>query len=100
LGVQLTLELHHLRVTRETVGHYFNSGLQNIGVLTGEPSGWLVDVDLDCAETLQTVNYFLPDTGSIFGRASTPSSHRLFVADCPTKKFSDPVARDLNRASL
>jgi hypothetical protein len=83
-----------------TLGEHFNGVRQNIGVLLGEPSGGLVDVDLDCREALQTVDYFLPDTGSRFGRASTPDSHRLFIANCPTKKFIDPMARDLTKAML
>ena len=29
------------------LSRYFGDGLQNIGVLLGEPSSWLVDVDLD-----------------------------------------------------
>jgi hypothetical protein len=90
----------NLRVTPETLGEYFNGVRQNIRVLLGEPSGGLVDADLDCREALQTADYFLPDTGSIFGRASSPSSHRLFVANCPTKKFTDPTARDLKKAML
>jgi hypothetical protein len=89
-----------LRVTADTLGAHFNGVRQNTGVLLGEPSGWLVDVDLDCHEALQTADYFLPDTGSIFGRASTPDSHRLFVANCPTKKFIDPMARDLAKSML
>ena len=38
-----------LRISTETVGQYFNGEPQNIGVLLGEPSGWLIDVDLDHA---------------------------------------------------
>jgi Protein of unknown function (DUF3987)/Bifunctional DNA primase/polymerase, N-terminal len=89
-----------LRVTPETLGVHFNGVRQNIGVLLGEPSGGLVDSDLDCPEALITADYFLPDTGSRFGRASTPDAHRLFIADCPTKKFVDPLARDEEKAML
>jgi hypothetical protein len=90
----------HLRVTPETLGKYFNGTVQNVGVLLGEPSGGLTDTDLDSPEALITANYFLPDTGSQFGRASTPDSHRLFISNCSTKKFIDPLARDEAKGML
>src|SRR5271155_5040461 len=40
-----------LRVTESNVRQHF-PGRCNIGLLTGEPSGGLVDVDLDCAEAI------------------------------------------------
>src|SRR4051812_6927290 len=52
----------------------------NVGVVLGERSGWLVDVDLDCTEALELADIYLPATGAEFGRASTPRSHRLYVA--------------------
>jgi len=52
----------------------------NIGVLTGEPSGWLVDVDLDHALAVELAPQFLPATGSIFGRAGKQRSHWLYIA--------------------
>ena len=36
-----------LRLTAKTIHDHFNCQPQNIGVLLGEPSGWLIDVDLD-----------------------------------------------------
>jgi len=27
----------------------------NIGIILGDPSGWLIDVDLDCAEAIELV---------------------------------------------
>ena len=47
---------------------------QNIGVLTGEPSGWLVDVDLDCPEAVEIAGWFLEPTRTS-GRESNPDSH-------------------------
>lgn len=52
----------------------------NIGVLLGEPSNWLVDVDLDHPLAVELAPQFLPETGAIFGRAGKPRSHWLYVA--------------------
>ncbi|HEX7080204.1 MAG TPA: AAA family ATPase [Gammaproteobacteria bacterium] len=76
-----------LRITAETVGDYFNGADSNIGLLLGEPSGGLVDIDLDADEAVKAAPYFLPDT-YIYGRERRPASHRLYV--CPgaaTKKW-------------
>lgn len=72
-----------LRLTAEGLPRYFNNG-QNVGVLLGEPSGNLTDVDLDCTEALQVAPAFLPHSGAIFGRASKPKSHWLYY--CPDAK--------------
>lgn len=69
-----------LRITKDTVHQYFNGQLSNIGVLLGEASG-LIDVDLDCSEALKLAGQLLPPTGSIFGRASSRSSHRLYTTN-------------------
>ena len=47
----------------------------NIGCLLGEPSGGLIDVDLDCIEAIAAAPYFLPPTDRIHGRKSKPESH-------------------------
>ncbi|MCW8137700.1 MAG: bifunctional DNA primase/polymerase [Planctomycetota bacterium] len=52
----------------------------NIGLILGEPSGGLVDVDLDCVEARQLAPELLPATGMIHGRASSPRSHYWYVA--------------------
>ncbi|GCE04711.1 bifunctional DNA primase/polymerase [Dictyobacter aurantiacus] len=52
----------------------FNPG-DNIGILLGAISGGLVDVDLDCAETIEIAPEYLPPTAMIHGRASKPDSH-------------------------
>ena len=49
------------RHTMEDIPKCWNNG-QNIGVLTGEPSGWLVDIDLDCPEALKIAGRFLDPT--------------------------------------
>ena len=42
----------NLRLTDEERPQYFDDD-DNLGVLLGEPSGGLVDVDLDCEEAVQ-----------------------------------------------
>ena len=80
-----------LRITRETAARYFNGAQLNVGVLMGEASGGLADVDLDCPEALALAARFLPPTGSVFGRKGKPGSHRLFASAVPkTVQFQDP----------
>ena len=45
----------NLRPADADLAQHFNGGLQNIGVLLGEPSGGLVDVDLDSPEALREI---------------------------------------------
>jgi hypothetical protein len=74
------------------VSKYFNGDRMNVGVLLGESSGGLVDVDLDCAEAITIAPYLLPKTKAIFGRDSKRNSHWLYVADpvVPSDKADDP----------
>jgi hypothetical protein len=74
----------------------FSSG-DNVGVIVGERSGWLVDNDLDCDEALELAPLYLPMTGAIFGRASRPMSHWLYIApDARFETFTDPLADGKN----
>jgi hypothetical protein len=57
----------------------FFAGPGNLGVLLGDPSGGIVDVDLDAPEALALAPYFLPATEAVFGHASKPRSHLLYV---------------------
>jgi Bifunctional DNA primase/polymerase, N-terminal len=50
----------------------------NVGVVLGESSGGLVDIDLDCKEALILAPLFLPTTGFRFGRKSKPESHHFY----------------------
>ena len=70
-------EWQNLRLAIEDLPSYFNSTPQNIGVLLGEPSGGLVDIDLDAPEAVALAADFLPPTNAKFGSASTRESHRL-----------------------
>lgn len=66
-------------------------GTGNIGLLTGKPSGWLIDVDLDCPEAVALAPEFLPHTAAVIGRLGSPRSHYFYIAEgLQTKKFRDP----------
>jgi hypothetical protein len=70
----------NLAITPATAADYFEQN-QNIGLQLGARSGGLIDVDIDCPEALALADTFLPATSAIFGRASKPRSHRLYVTD-------------------
>lgn len=64
----------------------------NVGVVLGEASAWLIDVDLDHSLAVELAPQFLPATGSIFGRAGKQRSHWLYYADGATthKRQAEP----------
>ena len=68
-----------LRITPETVPQHFNGRPQNVGIILGKASGWLVDVDLDVPEAVKIAGTFLSPTLTS-GRSSTPHSHWWYVA--------------------
>lgn len=80
-----------LRLGLEDLVAYFGNGCVNVGVLLGEASGGLTDVDLDTPEATAVAPNFLPMTPLRFGRRTKPESHYLFVTDQPveTIKFQD-----------
>ena len=68
----------------------------NLGIILGEPSGWLVDVDLDCEEAIELADQYLPPTPAITGRPSAPKSHRWYIASgATTEKHTDPNDRSM-----
>jgi hypothetical protein len=71
--------------------HLQKDGYWNIGILTGEPSGGLVDVDLDAPQAVAVARHFLPQTDRVHGRPGKPSSHFWFLPDgrLVTTKFPD-----------
>jgi putative DNA primase/helicase len=71
-------EWQRLRISEEEVPRFWNNG-QNIRVLTGEPSGWLVDIDLDVPEAITMARWFLPPTLTS-GRESKRHSHWWYRA--------------------
>ena len=80
----------NLRITPEQIANYF-SPTDNVGVILGEPSGWLVDVDLDCPEAIAMADHYLPPSPAVTGRPSAPRSHRWYIAvGAKTEKHTDP----------
>jgi len=84
-----------LRLTDDDLPRHFN-GNGNLGLLLGEPSGWLVDVDLDCEEAVALAPEFLPPTGAKSGRPGKLASHWWYVCEgAKTRKHQDPVSKKM-----
>jgi len=87
-------EWQQLRITAASASSYFN-GHANIGVILGPASGDLVDVDLDCKESVILAPRILPPTAARFGRPGKPGSHFLYrckvAHDKAAFQFKDPV---------
>src|SRR5690606_4698328 len=74
-----------LRLGDADLPRYFNGRAQNIGVLLGEPSGGIIDIDLDHYEAVKAAGQILPATGMIWGRAGKPRSHYIYKVTRPVK---------------
>ena len=68
----------HIRMSTSDVPRYFNNG-QNVGIITGKASGWLVTVDLDCPEAVALAGRFLEPTLT-GGRESVPDGHWWYIS--------------------
>ncbi|MBR1156079.1 VapE domain-containing protein [Bradyrhizobium sp. JYMT SZCCT0428] len=88
-----------LEITADNAARFFNGAEQNIGVQLGARSNGLADVDLDCAEAVRLAPYFLPPTEAVFGRASKPSSHYLFLIDDAPEKATEQL-KDENKQTI
>ena len=67
---------------------HFDNG-QNVGVLNGEPSGWLIAVDIDVPEAREASDQFLPKTVRS-GRTGTPYAHAWYrTPGARTRKYQD-----------
>lgn len=55
----------------------------NIGIRLGEPSGNLVDVDLDCPEAVLAARTIMIPTPRMHGRESVGVSHYWYTSDIP-----------------
>ncbi|MGE0623180.1 MAG: DUF3987 domain-containing protein [Pseudomonadales bacterium] len=67
----------------------------NIGALWGEPSNWIVDLDLDLDECCEVapyiINHYVSQDTLAWGRSSRPHSHyALRVVGAATKKLQLP----------
>lgn len=80
----------HQELDENTIKANFEGIPRNVGVVLGEASGDLVDVDLDSLEAIALGDILLPDTKAVFGRKSKPRSHRLYYAPgAASKAFKD-----------
>src|ERR1700739_3509626 len=70
----------NLRIGENDAPKFFNGSAENIGLQLGATSGGLTDFDLDCNETIAIAPVVLPRTDAIFGRASKPDSHWLYLS--------------------
>jgi len=78
-----------LRIRSEELNEYFNGHPQNVGILLGEPSGWVVDVDLDVPEAVELGPLFLTSTVKS-GRESAPRSHWWYRSEgAHTQRWKD-----------
>jgi Bifunctional DNA primase/polymerase, N-terminal len=76
------------RVTLETVERDIPTH-RNVSIMPGEPSGWLVDVDLDITEAAAASKVLLPESLRS-GRAGAPGSHWWAIAkDAQTTRILD-----------
>jgi P4 family phage/plasmid primase-like protien len=83
-----------LRIARDNVPAHFPPGVPtNIGIILGEPSNGLVDVDIDDKIALRLARIFLPSTGCLFGRESKRRSHWIYQTFTKTRRFMDPDGR-------
>jgi hypothetical protein len=83
-----------LRLDEMQLPAHFSGRSMNVGVLMGEPSGWLIDVDLDHLRCVELADEYLPPTPAVFGRPGKPRSHRLYRVTRPvaTKKHKSKSA--------
>ncbi len=88
-------EWEQLRLGENDLDQYFDQPA-NIGLVLGEPSGWLVDVDLDCVEARAIAANYLPATQAKSGRTGAPDSHWWYIADgAKTVQHRDPVTKQM-----
>jgi putative DNA primase/helicase len=79
---------NELRITTSNIGEHFNGTPSNIGILTGEASGGLIDIDIDEIDALRFAPLFLPPTNCLFGRKSKPQSHWVYRAPNAGKRVA------------
>jgi hypothetical protein len=79
------------RTSEQELSKYFSDD-GNIGIILGDAGSRVVDIDLDASEALIVADFFLPRTALVFGRATKPRAHRLYVSDQPSapRKFAAP----------
>ncbi len=61
--------------------HFPPRANRGVGMLTGEASGGLMDVDCDTSEAIAAAPLLLPPTGLVHGRAGKPASHYWYAVE-------------------
>jgi hypothetical protein len=69
-----------LDAVRAAFRGFAERGASNIGLRLGEPSGGLIDIDLDHPKASRLKDYFLPPTPMRSGRPGRPASHYWYRA--------------------
>jgi P4 family phage/plasmid primase-like protien len=69
---------------------HFAGRQTNVGVLLGEPSGWLIDIDLDHPRAVELAAQFLPSTPAVSGRPGKPRSHWWYRVTAPVQTHKRP----------
>jgi len=72
-----------LRIAADQIDAYFQNPCGNIGILWGDASGGVIDIDLDLPLAVELAEQFLPATPAIFGRKSKRRSHFLYRVKAP-----------------
>ena len=79
---------------RAAFEEYTAGGSTNLGVLLGEASGDLIDVDLDHPAAARLKSYLLPHTAAVHGRETSRKSHYWYRAKPgtlpPTRRLKIP----------
>jgi len=79
-----------LRLDEPELRREFGHSPRNIGLLLGDPSGGLTDLDMDCREAVALAPEFLPRTQRKSGRQGKPYSHYWYRCQgIRSKKFED-----------
>lgn len=73
-----------LKEAKEKFKDWAEIGHGNVGVLLGEPSNGLVDVDLDHVTSVKLRDHFLPRTAMRSGRTSRPGTHYWYKVEPDT----------------
>ena len=76
------------------------AGEINIGVLLGEPSDGLVDIDLDTPEAVALAPDFLPPCGCVFGRDTSRASHYEYRVEDPGETHRWEVGSGKGKGTL
>ena len=62
----------NLKIDDTNVNDFFSNDNVNIGVVLGQASNGLIDIDFDDPDAIKFAPRFLPETKCVFGRASNP----------------------------